>query len=123
MITLAELDASTPYGKQLQSAGDGPVTLINTFVAPEGKTEEVLAAWQEDAAYFKSQPGFISAQLHQGIAGSRVLVNIAVWESGAHLRAAFSAPEFGAALERYPDGTIAYPHLLEKVAVPGICVA
>ncbi|MGP3919410.1 antibiotic biosynthesis monooxygenase family protein [Nonomuraea sp. 10N515B] len=80
---------------------------MNTFVAPEGRTEEMLAAWKEDAAYFKSRPGFISAQLHQGIAGSRVLVNIAVWESAAHLRAAFSAPEFGAALERYPDGTVA----------------
>ena len=48
------------------------------------KPEEVdrfLRAWAADAAYFKSQPGFISTQLHRGIAGSSVLVNYAVWES------------------------------------------
>jgi hypothetical protein len=37
----------------------------------------------------KRQPGFISAQLHRGIAGS----------------------------------VVARPHLFEKVAVPGICIA
>ncbi len=71
----------------------------------------------------KRQPGFISAQMHRGIAGSTTFVNIAVWESAQALRAAFFSPEFQAQMARYPDSTVARPHLFQKVAVPGICVA
>ena len=122
MINLADLDESTPYLDQLKDT-TGPVTLVNTFIAPEGKVDQTLAAWVLDAAYFKTKPGFISAQLLMGISGSRVLTNIAVWESAEQLFAAFATPEFAQANERYPDGTVAYPHLYEKVAVEGICVA
>jgi heme-degrading monooxygenase HmoA len=122
MIDLADIDKSTPFPSQLQ-AETGPVTLVNTFVAPEGKVDEVLAAWTLDAVYFKSRPGFISTQLLRGTGGSRVLTNIAVWESTQHLLAAFADPEFAQAMERYPDGTLAYPHLYEKLAVENICVA
>jgi quinol monooxygenase YgiN len=75
------------------------------------------------AAYFRSRPGYVSTQLHQGVGVSHVLVDVAVWESAAHLRAAFSDPDFQAHPDRYPDGTVATPHLLRTVAVPGICVA
>jgi heme-degrading monooxygenase HmoA len=122
MINLAELDESTPYLGQLQER-TGPITAINTFVAPEGKVDEVLAAWEDDSAYMKTKTGFISAQLFRGIGGSRVLTNVAVWESTQDLLAAFGTPEFARHLERYPDGTVAYPHLYEKAAVKGICVA
>lgn len=50
------------------------------------ETDQFLKAWTDDAAYFKRQPGFISAQLHRGIGGSGVFVNYAVWESGIHLK-------------------------------------
>jgi hypothetical protein len=42
------------------------------------KSEEVdqfLKIWAADAAIMKRQPGFISAQLHRGIAGSCVFIN------------------------------------------------
>jgi heme-degrading monooxygenase HmoA len=120
MINLANLDESTPYPGQLKEAA-GPVTIINTFVAPEGKADEVLAAWQEDAAYMKAKPGFISAQLFGGIGGSRIFTNVAVWESTGHLAAAFGTPEFAQHMSHYPEGTVAYPHLYQKVAVEGIC--
>jgi heme-degrading monooxygenase HmoA len=71
----------------------------------------------------KAQPGFISTQLHRGTVGSRVLVNVAVWESAEALSAAFGSPDFQQALARYPDGTVARPHLVQKVAVGNICVA
>jgi len=58
-----------------------------------------------------------------GIAGSGVFLNVAVWESVAHFRRAFTAPEFRAKLDRYPAGAVASPHLFRKVAVPNICVA
>jgi heme-degrading monooxygenase HmoA len=69
------------------------------------------------------QPGFISAQLHRGIGGSRVFVNYAVWESTAHFKRAFTNPEFQSRLGQYPPSAVASPHLFSKVAVPGMCVA
>lgn len=122
MITLTDLDPAAPFPAQL-AEDTGPVVLVNTFVAPEGRVDDVVAVWAEDAAYFRSRPGYISAQLYRGVGTSHVLVNVAVWESAQHLRAAFSDPQFQQHRERYPDGTVATPHLLRKVAVPGICVA
>ena len=87
MISLANLDESAPYLGQLKEAA-GPVTIINTFVAPEGKADEVLAAWADDAAYMKTKPGFVSGQLFGGVGGSRIFTNVAVWESTADLAAA-----------------------------------
>ena len=122
MIKLQDLDDAMPFPAQLGEE-TGPVVLVNTFVAPHGQVDEVVEAWAEDAAWFRSQPGYVSAQLHRGVGASRALVNIAVWESAQHLRAAFSAPQFQGHRERYPDGTVATPHLFRTVAVPGICVA
>jgi heme-degrading monooxygenase HmoA len=122
MISLADLDESTPYLSQLAVPAE-PVTIINTFVAADGRLDEVLAAWESDAAYMKSKPGFIAAQLFRGIGSSRVITNVAVWESAEHLRAAFSTPEFAEHMKQYPEGTVAYPHLFQKVAVKNICVA
>lgn len=121
MIDQADLDTSHPFLAQARNATGGPVTLINTFVAPEGKVDEVLAAWTKDAEYFKTKPGFVSTQLMRGVAGSRILTNIAVWESVQQLVAAFGTPEHAESRKRYPDGTVAYPHLFEKVAIEGIC--
>jgi heme-degrading monooxygenase HmoA len=104
MISLKDLDPATTNGSQLQEE-TGPVVLINTFIAPDGKMDDVVAAWAEDGAYFRSRPGYISAQLHRGIGGSHALVNIAVWESTQHLRAAFLDPAFQAHMDRYPNGT------------------
>ena len=60
-------------------------------------------------------------QLYRGIGGSRLFTNVAVWKSPAALRAAFTTPEFAEHSKQYPDGTLAYPHLYQKVAVEGIC--
>jgi heme-degrading monooxygenase HmoA len=122
VITLAELDPAAPYAAQLREEA-GPVVLVNTFVAPDGRMDEVVAAWAEDARYFRSRSGYVSTQLHRGIGASHVLVNIAIWESVEHLRSAFLDEEFRSHMARYPDGTTATPHVLQKVAVEGICVA
>jgi quinol monooxygenase YgiN len=50
----------------------------------------------------KQQQGFISTQLHRGIAGSTTFVNIAVWESAHALARAIRTPVFQAHLARYP---------------------
>lgn len=82
-----------------------------------------MKAWEDDARYFKAQPGFISTQLHRGIAGSGTFLNYAVWESVGAFRAAFSNPAFQSKLAAYPEGTSASPHIFRKLAVDGICVS
>lgn len=71
----------------------------------------------------QATPGFISTQLHRGTGSSNVLVNVAIWESAAALREGFENKVFQAALMQYPPGTVAYPHVLQRVAVDNICTA
>jgi quinol monooxygenase YgiN len=129
MIKLTEMDDNVTLAAQLEQEDEKEegrgrsVILINKINAKPEDVDEVLKAWAEDAAFFKKKPGFISAQLHRGIGRSGVFINYAVWESVEHLKQALSDPAFGSALVRYPDGTVASPHLFRKVAVPGICVA
>ncbi len=121
MPTLIEADKDITLAAQLEER-TGPVVLINQFTVRPEEADQLLRAWAEDAAYFKRQPGFISAQLHRGIGGSCVFLNYAVWESVGHFRAAFEGPEFRERLAAYPPSTVASPHLFRKVHVPNICV-
>jgi len=101
----------------------GPVVLINVFTVDPPEADALVEAWTADADFFKHQPGFISTQLHRGIAGSGVFINYAVWESVALFRDAFGQPEFQTKLADYPASVVASPHLFQKIAVPGLCVA
>jgi heme-degrading monooxygenase HmoA len=113
MLQLTEMDDRVRLVDQLPQEV-GPVILINTFqVAPED-SDALLEAWAADAAYLKQQPGFISTQLHRGIGGSTVFVNHAVWESVQAFRDAFGDPRFQATFARYPDSTVASPHLFQR---------
>lgn len=118
-----DMDGTTPLMKQLAEPHGGPVVLVNKFTVAREDREALVAAWADDAAFFKQQPGFISAQLHRGLADSPVFFNYAVWESVDAFRAAFGRPEFRDRLAHYPASTVASPYLFEKVAVPGICIA
>jgi heme-degrading monooxygenase HmoA len=121
MLNRAEMDQHVTLFDQLREEV-GPIVLFNTFtVAPED-AEALLEAWAADAAYLKTKPGFISTQLHRGIGGSSVFLNQAVWESVETFRNAFGDPQFQATFARYPDSTVATPHLFQKVAVPNVCV-
>jgi heme-degrading monooxygenase HmoA len=121
MPEFAEMDATVTLADQLSDEG-GPVILVNTFTVPVEDADRLVSAWAGDAAVTKRQPGFISTQLHRGIAGSGTFLNYAVWESVAHFRSAFANPEFQARLGAYPEGATVRPHLFRKVGVPGICV-
>ena len=122
MVAFVEMDETVSFKAQLDDTG-GPHILINKFTVKPDEAEQLVRAWADDAAWMKRQPGFISTQLHRGIAGSGVFLNYAVWESTAHFRAAFTNPEFQTKLGNYPSSTIASPHLFRKIAVSGICVA
>ena len=121
MLQLQPLDSNVPIFRQLQ-ADQSPVILVNIFQVAEAEVPALLEAWAQDAAWMKQQPGYISTQLHRGIAGSTVLMNYAVWESVAHFRAAFNHPDFKKALEQYPSSTVASPHLFTRLSVSNLCV-
>lgn len=122
MSLLRPLDPAFPIERQVELDA-GPVVLVNLFTLDKSDEQAFLETWEDDAAFMKRQPGFISTQLHRAIGESPTYLNYAVWESTAAFRAAFTHPEFRAKLSLYPSSAVASPHLFQKVAVPGICVA
>lgn len=121
MLQLKPLDQNVPIFQQL-SADVSPVVLVNIFQVAEQDIPSLLKAWETDAKWMKQQPGYISTQLHQGISGSTVFMNYALWESVAHFRTAFNHPQFKSALENYPSSAVASPHIFTRLTVPNLCV-
>ena len=122
MPLMRPLDPAFPIERQI-AIDAGPVVLVNVFTLDKSDEPTFLAAWQDDADFMKKQPGFISTQLHRAIGESPTYLNYAVWETNTEFRAAFTHPEFRAKISAYPSSAVASPHLFQKVAVPGICVA
>lgn len=122
MLQLKPLDPLVPIVQQLGES-QSPVVLVNLFTVDAQDADALLRAWEDDANWMKRQPGYISTQLHRGIAGSCVFLNYAVWESVSHFRQAFSHPDFRSALAAYPSSAVASPHLFAKIAVSNLCTA
>ena len=122
MSLLRPLDPAFPIERQI-AIDARPVILVNPFTLDKANEQTFLKVWQDDAAFMKRQPGFISTQLHRAIGESPTYLNYAVWQSTADFRAAFTHPEFVAKLSAYPPSAVASPHLFQKVAVADICVA
>ena len=97
MPPLRPLDPSFPIERQI-AIDASPVVLANLFMLDKADEETFLKVWQDDAAFMKRQPGFISTQLHRALGESPTYLNYAVWESNADFRAAFAHPEFRAKL-------------------------
>src|SRR5215467_16315727 len=110
MPLLRPLDPAFPIERQLEVDAT-PVVLVNVFTLDKSDEQTFLQAWEDDAAFMKRQPGFISTQLHRAIGESPTYLNYAVWESTAHFRAAFSHPEFRSKIASYPASAVAAPHL------------
>ncbi|MDF0495219.1 antibiotic biosynthesis monooxygenase family protein [Bradyrhizobium yuanmingense] len=122
MASLRPLNPDFPIERQL-GIDTGPLVLVNLFTLDKADEQSFLQVWQDDAAFMKRQPGFISTQLHRAIGESPTYLNYAVWQTTADFRAAFTHPEFRSKISAYPASAVASPHLFHKVAVPGICVA
>ena len=122
MPLMRPLDPAFPIDRQIVIDATS-IVLVNVFTLDKADEQTFLQAWQDDAEFMKRQPGFISTQLHRAIGESPTYLNYAAWESTANFRAAFTHPEFLAKLSAYPSSAVASPHLFQKVAVPGICVA
>jgi len=123
MPEFRELNDHVNLGQQMQSSEEGPIVLINVFTVDDAEEAALVSAWSHDADFMKAQPGYISTQLHKGIAGSSTFVNYAVWESVESFQKAFANPEFQSRIADYPASAVASPHLFKKLAVSGHCVA
>lgn len=121
MSGFVELDAIVSLADQME-ASQGPVVLINHFTVDAKDEDALLLAWAHDADFMKAQPGYISTQLHKGIAGSSSFINYAVWEDVKSFRDAFLNPEFQRRIADYPESAVARPHLFRKLAVANHCV-
>jgi heme-degrading monooxygenase HmoA len=121
MVKLIEMDEKVTLNTQLEE-DVGAVILLNKFTVNIEDVEQFLNVFAVTTQVLKQQSGFISAQLHRGIAGSCTFINYAVWESVEHFKLAFNSPEFRSSLADLPPTTMMSPHLFKKVAVPGICV-
>ena len=120
MLNLRPLDPACPIQQQMQGTAK-PVVLVNLFTVDEADVPALMAAWEKDANWMKQQPGFLSTQLHRAIGASCMFMNYALWDSVDDFRAAFSHPDFVAALAAYPSSAVAQPHLFMRVAVPNLC--
>ena len=77
MPNFRELDATVGFQAQL-GAATGPIVLANVMNTPADQVDQLVQVWAADAAFMRAQPGFISTQLHRGVAGSGALLNLAV---------------------------------------------
>ena len=116
-----ELDKVVTLADQMQS-DEGPIVLINHFTVAQEDEDALLKAWAHDADFMKQQPGYISTQLHQGLAGSSSFINYAIWQDVETFRNAFTNPEFQRRIAEYPASAEASPHLFRKIAVTNHCV-
>jgi len=97
MLKLRLLDQNVPIFQQLNT-DFSPVVLVNVFQVAAEDVPALLKAREATANWMKRQPGYISTQPHQGIAGGTVFMNYALWES------------------------VASPHLFTRLTVPNLCV-
>jgi quinol monooxygenase YgiN len=121
MTKVIEMDEKVSLGKQLQQEA-GDVVLFITFIVEPEDEDKFLKTWTLAAEISKKTSGVISAQLHKGIAGSRVWISTHVFESTDAIRQQYSNPDFPKKLSEYPDRIVTSSHVFKKVAVPGICV-
>jgi heme-degrading monooxygenase HmoA len=121
MSLFRPLDPAFQIERQL-AVEASPVVLVNVFTLDKADEQTFLEVWRDHSQFMKRQPGFVSTQFHRAVGESPTYLNYAIWESAAHYRAAFTHPEFRAK-PHFPSSVVASPHLFQKVAMPGFCVA
>lgn len=118
MVKLVEFDEKVKLAQQMDE-DVGPVILINKFNVNPEEVDQFLKVFAATTEMLKQQPGYISAQLHRGIAGSCTFVNYAVWESTEHFKQAVSSSNFQSSLADLPPSTVMSRHLLGKLQFQG----
>jgi quinol monooxygenase YgiN len=118
-LTRAEADPATPFAAQLIDDISPLTILVRYHVEPEYR-EAFIGAWTEESHHMLSQPGCLHVQMYQGIAGSLTILEVATWESSAHLRAAVASEGYRRLLAEFPPCTSS-PQILERLGVPAVC--
>ena len=71
MVKIVERDEKVTLSAQLEE-NVSSVILLDTFTVKPEDVDEFLKVFSTTTEFFKQQPGFISRQLHRGIAGSSI---------------------------------------------------
>ena len=91
-------ESTTPEGRTATGPDEAtrPVTLINSFVVPDGRDEAFQHLWTQTSRYFRAQPGFVSLRLHRAVTPEARyrFVNVAQWASAAQYRTPHLSEEF-----------------------------
>jgi len=117
-------ESITPEGRTATEPNEAsrPVTLINSFVVPDGRDEVFRQLWTETSRYFRAQPGFVSLRLHRAVtADARYrFVNVAQWASADQYRAPHLTDEFRRLIAQQPWREFpSTPTLYEVVTATG----
>jgi heme-degrading monooxygenase HmoA len=112
MVKIVEMDEKVTIKTQLEEHVSA-VILLNKFTVKPEDVDEFLKVFSTTTEFFKQQPGFISAQLHRGIAGSSIFFNYVVWESIEHFKRAFNKPEFRSTMADVLPNVVMSPHLFK----------
>ena len=94
---------------------------MNKFNVDPQEVDEFLQVFAKTTETFKQQLGFISAQLHRGIAGSTIFVNYVIWESAAHFKQAFNRPEFRSNMAKVLPNTVVSTLIQESSSIGFLC--
>jgi len=96
-------------------ANSGVITQINVFTVSPGGQQALIDHLAKAAAYARQEPGWLSANLHRSLDGTRV-VNYAQSESVAAAQLVIERLRAGGFLDRNRDLGEAHPGLYEVVA-------
>ena len=98
-------------------AGAPVVTLINVFTVDPADQERLVELWQRATdEVMRHLPGFVSANVHRSLDGTKV-VNYAQWESEDAFRVALQHPDTRDHLTELNEIGTAAPVLCEVVSV------
>lgn len=96
-------------------ANSGVITQINVFTVPTDGQQPLIDHLARAAACARQEPGWLSANLHRSLDGTRV-VNYAQSESVEAARAVIERLTAGGFIDRNRDFGEAHPGLYEVVA-------
>jgi heme-degrading monooxygenase HmoA len=90
---------SAPMAESVIRAGDRLVVLINVFTCTPDNQQRLVQAWQRGTdELMRYLPGFISANIHRSLDGTKV-INYAQWVSREAFQATFANPQVAAYFE------------------------
>ena len=98
-------------------AEDPVMVLVNVFTCKPEDQQRLIEAWQKGTdEIMRYMPGFISANIHRGLDGTK-MVNYAQWASREAFEASLRDPEVGAYFRNLAQIAPPDPVLAEVVSV------